>query len=108
MKTVVTNLRLPAIISFMLVLPFMILELVNRRNFHEGFPVSLFGLLFLLPMIFILIATPIVQHTRAGNAIMAKPVSLLLRVAVSVLIAWMWAGLLIDQVPCFLGVPNCD
>jgi hypothetical protein len=39
---------------------------------------------------------------------MANPINLLLRVAFLALIAWMWGGILIDQMPCFLGVPNCD
>jgi hypothetical protein len=32
----------------------------------------------------------------------------LLRVGFSALILMMWAGIIIDQLPCFLGVPNCD
>ncbi len=45
MNNILTNFRSPAIISLVLVFPFMILELVNRRNFHEGFPIVLFGLM---------------------------------------------------------------
>ncbi len=108
MKNSLVNLRSPAIISLVLVFPFMILEAVNRRNFHEGFPIPLFGFMWLLPMIFILTVTPIVRNVRAGNSILANPISLLLRVALSALVAWMWAGILIDQMPCFLGVLNCD
>ena len=108
MQTILTNLRLPAIISFLLVIPFMILEVVNRRNFNEGFPIVLFGLMWLLPMIFIVTLTPIVRNVRAGNSIIASPVNLLIRVVILVFIAWMWTGILIDQMPCFLGVPNCD
>jgi hypothetical protein len=33
------NLRAPAIMSSVFVLPFMVLEVVNRRPFHEVFPV---------------------------------------------------------------------
>jgi hypothetical protein len=108
MKNIITNPRSAAIISFILVLPFMILELVNRRSFHEGFPIVLFGLLLLLPMIFIVILVPIVRNVRAGNSIMANPISLLFRVAFLALVAMMWGGILIDQFPCFMGVPNCD
>jgi len=108
MKNTLTSLRSPAIISFLIVIPFMILELVNRRNFNEGFPIPLFVIMWLLPMIFIIILTPIVQNVRAGNSLIANPINLLLRVALLVLIAWMWTGILIDQLPCFLGVPNCD
>jgi len=108
MKNILTNLRSPAIISFILVIPFMILELVNRRNFHEGFPIPLFGFMWLLPILFIITIMPIVRNIRAGNSIIANPISLLLRVVFLVFIAWMWVGILIDQMPCFLGVPNCD
>jgi ABC-type amino acid transport system permease subunit len=86
----------------------MILELINRRSFHEGFPIVLFGLLWLLPVAFILILMPIVRNVRAGNRIMVNPISLLLRVAFLILIAWLWGGIILDQMPCFLGVPNCD
>ena len=108
MQTILTNLRSPALISLLFVLPFMILEVVNRRNFNEGFPIVLFGLMWLLPMIFIVTLTPIVRNVRAGNSIIASPVNLLIRVVILVFIAWMWTSILIDQMPCFLGVPNCD
>jgi len=101
--------RLPAIISFLIMLPFMILEVINRRNFHEeGFPFVLFGFLWLLSAVFIAILMPIVRNIRAGNNIMANPVFLFLRVVFLVIIAWEWGALVIDQLPCFLGVPNCD
>jgi uncharacterized membrane protein len=108
MKNILTNFRSPGIISLVLVFPFIMLELVNRRNFNEGFPIVLFGLMWLLPMIFIVILMPIVRNVQAGNSIIANPIILLLRVAFLALIAWMWVGILIDQMPCFLGVPNCD
>lgn len=47
---------IPAVIGFLLVLPFIILELLNADN----------------------------------------------------VIAVFWSGLVLDQMPCFLGVPNCD
>jgi hypothetical protein len=108
MKNILTNFRSPAIISLVLVIPFMILELVHRRNFPESFPIVLFGLLWLLPMIFILTLMPIVRNVRAGNGIVANPVILLVRVVLLSFIVWMWFGIVLDQMPCFLGVPNCD
>jgi hypothetical protein len=107
-KNILTNFRSPTIISLVLVFPFIILELVNRRNFNEGFPIPLFGILWLLPMIFIFTLMPILRNVQAGNSIIANPINLLLRVAFLAPIAWMWVGILIDQMPCFLGVPNCD
>lgn len=108
MKIFLTNLQSPALISTLLVLPFVILELVNRRNFNEDFPFVLFGFMWVLPVLFLVMLMTIVRNIRAGNSIMANPVGFLLRAAFLVLIAWMWGGILIDQMPCFLGVPNCD
>ena len=108
MKSMLTNLRSPAIISFFLVLPFMFLESVNRRNFREGFPVPLFVVMWLLPMAFILILMPVVRSIRAWNSLVPHPAHLLLGVAFLVFIAIVWAGILVDQLPCFLGVPLCD
>ncbi len=108
MKDITTNLRSAATISFILVLPFMILEWVNHRNLHESFPIALFGFLWLLPMAFIVILMPIMRNVRAGNSILANPIKLLLKVAFLALIATVWGWGFIDQLPCFLGVPNCD
>lgn len=103
------SLRSPALISLLLVVPLMIMELVNRRGLNEGFPIALFIMLWILPVIFILTITPIIRNLRrAGNSLMTQPVNLLIRVIVLVLVAWLWISLLIDQMPCFLGVPNCD
>lgn len=108
MKNILTNLRSPAVISLVLVVPFMILELVNRRNFNAGFPIPLFVFMWLLPMLFIVTVMPIVRNVRAGNSIVANPIILLIRVIFLAFIMWMWFGIVIDQMPCFLGVSNCD
>lgn len=110
MKTITADLRRAAIISFILVLPFAILESLNNTITRQNAPslIVLFGLLWLLLMAFIVILVPIVRTVRAGNSVMASPINLLFRVAFLALIAMMWGGILIDQLPCFVGVPNCD
>jgi hypothetical protein len=60
MQNILTSLRFPMIISFLLILPFMIMEFVNRRNFNEGFPIPLFVIMWLLPVLFILTVMPVV------------------------------------------------
>ena len=100
-----------AIISLGLVLPFMILELINRRNLQEGlhgFPVPLFGLMWLLSFAFIFTLIPIVRSLRAENRNLTDRLTLLSRVLLLTVIAWIWVSLVMDQMPCFLGVPNCD
>lgn len=108
MKSILTSLRLPAVITSIIVLPFMLLELINRRDFHEDFPFPLFGILWLLQVIFILVLMPIVHKVRAGQSIMVNPVNLLLRASFLILITSLWIGIILDQMLCFLGVPNCD
>ena len=116
MKHITSNFRAPAIISFLLVLPFMILDLVfNGATRLQALSLKhaldfavVFGLLWLLPTSFLVILMPIVRNVRAGNNLMAHPPSLMLRAAVFALIVLLWAGILLDQLPCFLGVPNCD
>jgi hypothetical protein len=103
-----TNLKWSAIISAILVLPFMILEWVNRRAYDEGYPIPLFGIMWLLTTAFIFILMPIVLNVRAGNRILESPLSLIFRVVFLILIAWVWINLILDQMPCFLGVPSCD
>ena len=108
MKKMFLTYRSPAIISLVIVIPFMIMEFVNRRNFNEGFPIPLFVIIWLLPAILILTIMPIIRNLQAGNNITAQPINLLIRVVILVLVTLLWAGILIDQMPCFLGVPNCD
>lgn len=108
MKSILLNLRSPVIISSILVIPFMLLEWVNRRSFHEGFPLILFALLWILPLAFLLILMPVLRNARAGKGILANPIRLVTSFALLIFIAALWVGLITDQMPCFLGVPNCD
>lgn len=102
------KLKLPVILSSLLVLLLAALELVNRRSFKEGFPFTLFGILWLLPVTFFAILLPTINDLRTEKAIFGKPVQLVLKVAFMILIALLWCIMLFDQLPCFLGVPNCD
>lgn len=107
---------LAAQIGPVLVLPFVTLEYVFQiRNNPRAMSLEnltslavLFGVLWLLPTVFLATLIPMVRTLRAGSTSRASPVFLVLRVVVLVLIAWVWGGLVVDQLPCFLGVPNCD
>lgn len=103
-----SNLKLSALIGLFLVVPFIILELVNRPTLPEDFPIVLFVFLWMLAVIFIFIVTPILRGFWRGNSILDNRGSLLLRVALLIPIGWVWIAIVIDQMPCFLGVPNCD
>ena len=104
---IASHLRSAVLISSLLVLPLVILEFFRNSITRQNAPglIVLFGLLWLLPMMFMLILLPTV---RARQSMMANPFSLLFRVALLALIAFIWGGIMIDQLPCFMGVPNCD
>ena len=67
-----------AIISSFVVFPFIILEFINMGPFPD------FARSFLTAL-------------AAGLSVVAL-----------VLIAYAWVGIVVDQMPCFLGRPNCD
>ena len=108
MTKIVPGIKWPAIISAIFVIPFMALEWINRRAFSEGFPFLVFGLLWLLAMLFVLILRPVLLARREGKAFLRNPAGLFLQMGSLLIIAWLWFSLLQDQLPCFLGVPNCD
>lgn len=74
MQTTLRTLGSSGVISFLIILPFMIMEVVNRRIFKEEFPFMLFFVLWLNLFAISLILLPIVQGRRTGNHDMANPV----------------------------------
>jgi hypothetical protein len=98
--------------GLLLIAPFAWMEWSNNPRIQSGefkFPFALFFGLWLMPVVFYLGATPIVRSLRAGEAILAHPVALLLRVVLLGFVAIGWVNLVRDQMPCFLGgVPGCD
>ena len=108
MKNPLVQLLIAAVIGLLLVSPFAIMEVVNRRDFGEVFPFQLFLGLWLLPSLFVFVLMPIVQDMRSGKNILAQPLGLLLRSVFLVLFALMWINTLADQWSCFMGVLNCD
>ena len=107
-KNTLVTLRSPAMVSLVLLVPFLVLEFVNRRSFNEGFPLPLFAILWLLPMGFIVLLKPIVHNIQGADGLRAHPVQLLVRGILLLIIAWLWTVILLDQMPCFLRVPICD
>ncbi|MGH2825658.1 MAG: hypothetical protein ACRDKF_01655 [Actinomycetota bacterium] len=100
--------RFPMTVGFLLVLPFMILEWSTRSEQpRSDFSVFLFILMWLAAVVSLFVLMPMVQTIRAGNFAVANPVSTVLKVALLVVIAWWWVGLVFDQMPCFLGATGC-
>lgn len=108
MSKFLTQLKMPVLIGTLLVLPFMLLEWLNRREYHENYPVPLYLIMWLLPVVFIYALAFIVRNLRAGHKTIKHRLAGLLWLALAILLVWLWAGTIADQMPCFLGVPVCD
>jgi hypothetical protein len=74
MQTTLKTSGLSALLSLLLILPFMIMEVVNRRNFNEDFPTVLFFVMWLNLFGISLILLPIVRVRRTENHDLANPV----------------------------------
>lgn len=95
-------------LGFILLIPLIALEFVNRWRFDESFPFSLFTFAWILQSLFIMILIPLIKDMRSGKSLIKKPLRLLLHVLGLLLIAYIWVGWLVDQWPCLMGVLNCD
>lgn len=96
-----------AVAGAALVLPFAALEWRLGGGFPEGVPLALFLALWLLAIGFLLAAWSLARDVRSDGG-----TRLLVRrwttAAVALVLAALWIILVRDQMPCFLGVPNCD
>ena len=127
MKNILTNPGSAAMISFILCLPLAILfpiavfeiEPFNglfKTLFTEadGYSTSTLGytvmcsLMLSLPVAFIVSVAPIVRNLRGSGRLLAHPINLVFAIAIFVVIATIVGGIIVDQYPCWIGVPNCD
>lgn len=128
MENIITNQKSAAIIGFLLAMPLAILLLIEIFGIEplHGFLVTLtteaganpqlstfgkiltLGALLLLPLGFIISLVPVVRNARTDYRFAANPFNLLIAAALFIFIAWLVISFIIDQYPCWIGVPNCD
>jgi hypothetical protein len=65
-------------------------------------------LTLLLPVAFFINLRPVLLNRRAGHGVAASPVNLCIVVGVFAFLAWIIGSIIVDQYPCWIGVPNCD
>lgn len=64
---------------------------------------------FLLAVIAaVIVRVPIIRTMRAGGGLFAHRANVALATMLLFFIASLVIGLFVDQLPCFMGVPNCD
>jgi hypothetical protein len=105
MKTTIIGALL---VSTALVAPLIYLELRYAKMIYSEFPYPLFATLWFVAAAFVVVAAPLIHAVRAGESVLARPVVLTARIGFLILAALFWTFLVKDQMPCFLGVPNCD
>ena len=52
--------------------------------------------------------TPIVRDRRAGRPVTTHPVNLTLAAVILMFVSAFVVNIVVDQYPCWIGVPNCD
>ena len=128
MENINPNHKSSALIGFLLAMPLAILLLIeisgieplhsffvtltteagNNPRLNTFGKIFMFGTLLLLPLGFIISLVPVVRNVRTGDDLTANPVNLLIAAALFIFIATLVTGFIIDQYPCWIGVPNCD
>lgn len=128
MENIITNQKRAAIVGFLLAMPLAILLLIEISGIEplHGFLVALttengnnprlsafgkiltLGTILLLPLGLVISLVPVVRNARAGYGWMVNRVNLSIAAALFVFIAALVIVNVIDQYPCWIGVPNCD
>lgn len=103
-KFLITSLLL----STTFVAPFIVLQWVNRRTYHEEFPFVLFIFMSLHSLVIAFLLTTPLRRLRAKRSLRALNLGHWAGLLLAVFLGYAYVDLVIDQLPCFLGVPNCD
>lgn len=70
--------------------------------------VVVFGMLWLTTLALAISVTSLAASFRTHGGAIPKLIGLLIRIFIVALVSAAWGNLLIDQLPCFVGVQNCD
>lgn len=57
---------------------------------------------------FVVTLSPIVRDARAGRPLLTHPVNLALAIVILLFVVAFAVSFVVDQYPCWIGVPNCD
>lgn len=108
MKNKILSLLIPIFLGVLATLPFVALEWTNGGQFKDGIPYPVFIPMWFFASAFFSLLIPFVQDIRARRDLLQDKLTLSLRLLALVFLIWLWIGFVSDQMPCFLGVPNCD
>lgn len=98
----------PVLLGLLCVLPFAVMEIVNLGRIPDPFPYAIFLYLWLMFALFLICLFAIVRLAKSRVNKQERLPALLLNALVLLFTVMSIVYLLADQMPCFLGVPNCD
>lgn len=98
----------PVLLGLLCVLPFAVMEIVNLGRIPDPFPYAIFLYLWLMFALFLICLFAIVRLAKSRVSKQERLPALLLNALVLLFTVMTIVYLLADQMPCFLGVPNCD
>lgn len=123
-NTLLTNPASSALLSFLLTLPCLAILSFLLLNIEPPFAALLnntdpdqpnvLGAFIPLGAFLLVVAAgpvarvPIVRTLQAGGSLFAHPWNLMLAVVILLFSIMLVIGLIVDQFPCWIGVPNCD
>lgn len=98
----------PILLGLLCTVPFAVMESVNLGGIPDPFPYAIFLYLWLMFALFFMSLLAILR--LAGSRVNKKErlPAILLNALVLLFTVMSLVYLLADQMPCFLGVPNCD
>lgn len=86
-------------------------RLINGPNPEQAYLPGLFISYALISLIVaggVIAGMPVVRTLRAGGSLFAHPVNVIIMGVLLALFAFGLGSLIVDQWPCFIGVPVCD
>ena len=96
------------LVAALLVVPFIVLQLVSRWRFQEGFPYVLFTFMGVHSLLIAISLVPALQCLRRERSLKALKPGHWAGLLLAGFLGYLYINLVLDQLPCFLGVPNCD
>jgi hypothetical protein len=80
----------------------------ESRTFHEDFPFVLVAFMSLHSLFTVLLLTPALRRLGAERRLGALTLGHWGGLLLGIFLGFLYVNLVIDQLACFLGVPNCD
>lgn len=102
--------RFTLILAFAMVLvaPFAAMEAVNSSQAQAELPALLFAFMFAHAALIAAAVTPAVQQALRTQSVRSLNLLHWFGLVAGIVLLGIYIGVVLDQMPCFLGVPNCD